>query len=219
MHKLLAYMDVAIPMLAFVFSFVYLPKRRMQPTHFDYILLLFFLYQVLLNGIAHYLQYRMLNNHWVYHTNSFCTQLIFTYLFYVLFHTQSKKTMVLGGLVAYAVFFIFNIGFIQPYTTFNSYSYAFGALLIVTCGLLAFAEWIQFVPATNILEIKEFWALAGILFYFGSSFFIFITYHYLSIVSSNNVGVLWRMHNVFLTIGCILFFKAIMCTKWIQKSS
>lgn len=210
-------MDIAIPLLVLALALLHFQKRGMHPISIDFILLLFFASQVVLNTVANVLQNQTINNHWVYHTNSFCSQLIFTYLFYALFRHESKRAIILGGLLLYAVFFTFNILFLQPITVFNSYSYALGALIIVVYGLLAFSWWIQVVPALNLLSLKEFWAFAGVMFYFGSSFFILITYQYLSIVSPEDVGVLWKMHNIFLTIGCLLFLKAIMCKKWIQR--
>jgi hypothetical protein len=94
-----------------------------------------------------------------------------------------------------------------------------GAFLFVGFSLMSFYGWMEGLPASNILLLKEFWGAAGILFYFGSSFFIFISYEYLSEVSAKNVGILWKLHNVFLTLGCLIFLKAIFSKQWILKSS
>lgn len=219
MGKLLVYLDVIVPGLVLLLALVYLFIRKRGLTWIDYVLLFFILIQLLLNAFANYLQDLRINNHWVYWINSVATQLIFSYYFYRLFSESIKRLLVVSTLLLYALFFVINYLYIQHYSTFNSYTYALGSLFIVLLALISFFTWIEIIPAynINILSTKEFWTSAGILFYFGSSFFIFISYHYLSEVSSKNVGVLWKLHNVFLGLGCFLFFKAITAKKWIPK--
>jgi hypothetical protein len=73
-----------------------------------------------------------------------------------------------------------------------------------------------YTSGDDIFDLKLFWGLAGILIYFGSALLIFLSYNYLSVVSYFNVGVLWRLHNVFLAIGSFLFFKSMQSRVWIQ---
>jgi len=213
------YLDITAPLAVFLMVLFAVLYRGMQLMIFDRILVSFLLGQVLLNSLANFLQDHQINNHWVYHLNNITTQVIFSIYFYYLFTDANKKRLVLYGSLFFILFYVVNIVLIQPYYTFNSYSYAMGAFLFVAFALMSFYSWIESLPATNILLLKEFWGAAGILFYFGSSFFIFISYEYLSVVSAKNVGILWKLHNVFLTLGCFLFLKAIFSRQWIPKSS
>ena len=214
--KFFIYLDVAAPLLTLLAAVTTMFIKTTRPAKVDLVVLFFLTTQVALNGLANALQYNYITNHWVYILNSFITQFIFSAYFYRLFEAKIKKAVVISFL-AYSCFLIFNLAFIQPYNTFNSYSYALGAFIIVLFGLISFLSWTDIIPGVDITNLKEFWASAGILVYFGSSFFIFISYHYLSIVSYYSVGTLWRLHNIFLALGCILFFKAMICNKWILK--
>lgn len=213
------YLDIAAPLVVFLVVLFAVLYRGLQLLPYDRILISFLLAQVFLNSLANYLQDQQINNHWVYHLNCITTQVIFTIYFFHLFADASKRKLLLYGTFFFILFYIINIVFIQPYYTFNSYSYAMGAFLFVGFALMSFYGWMEGLPASNILLLKEFWGAAGILFYFGSSFFIFISYEYLSEVSAKNVGILWKLHNVFLTLGCVIFLKAIFSKQWIPKSS
>jgi len=217
--SLLVYLDIMAPLLVFTLVLFAILYKGVRLIKLDLILLSFILLQIVLNGLANFLQDNQINNHWVYHLNCIATQTIFSIYFYELFSSPRKKKLVLYGLALFVVFYVMILFFIQPYNIFNSYSYALGAFFIVTFGLISFYGWMQGLPAYNILRLKEFWGSAGVLFYFGSSFFIFISYQYLSLVSAKNVGILWKLHNVFLTLGCFLFLKAIFSRQWIPKSS
>jgi hypothetical protein len=213
------YLDIAAPLVVFLVVLFAVLYRGLQLLPYDRILISFLLAQVFLNSLANYLQDQQINNHWVYHLNCITTQVIFTIYFFHLFADAPKRKLLLYGTLFFILFYIINIVFIQPYYTFNSYSYAMGAFLFVGFALMSFYGWMEGLPASNILLLKEFWGAAGILFYFGSSFFIFISYEYLSEVSAKNVGILWKLHNVFLTLGCVIFLKAIFSKQWIPKSS
>jgi len=191
----------------------------MKLIHFDLILLTFILLQIILNGLANFLQHHKINNLWIYHLNCIVTQGIFSVYFYHIFPSQRKKKLVVYAVILFVFYYIINILLIQPYNTFNSYSYALSAFFMVSFALVGFYEWMKELPAYNIVHLKEFWGSAGVLFYFGSSFFIFISFQYLSLVSPKNVGILWWLHNVFLALGCFLFLKAIFSKQWIPKSS
>lgn len=185
----------------------------------DRMLVLFLGTQGLLNGLAWYIGVVMKNNIWIYHLNCLLTQLIFTNYFYQLFSEPKRRRFVVLTTVLFVLFFVCNVLYIQPLTTFNSYTWALGAFFIVAYGFMCFYKWMQALPATNILALKEFWGAAGVLFYFGSSFFIFVSYEYLTRVMPSNVGTLWWLHNIFLAISCLIFAKAILAKEWIQESS
>jgi hypothetical protein len=213
------YLDIIAPVVIFLVVLFAVVYRGLKLLPYDRILISFLLSQIILNSLGNYLQDLRINNQWVYHLNCITTQGIFTFYFCYLFADASKKRLLLYGSLIFILFYVINIIFIQPYYTFASYSYAMGAFLFVGFALMSFYGWMEGLPATNILLLKEFWGAAGILFYFGSSFFIFISYEYLSEVSPRNVGTLWKLHNVFLTLGCLIFLKAIFSKQWIPKSS
>lgn len=188
-----------------------------RSTSSDFYIILFLVMQVSLNAIANYLQDNVINNHLLYHLNSVMSQCLFTSFFISITPKALIKKFFLACFVGYISFFLINVMFIQPYNTFNSYSYALGALLLVLFSFFSFQDWISSIPELPVLNLKEFWIIACILLYYGSSFFIFISYHYLSDVSPANVGILWKLHNGFLAVGSFLLLKALMSNRWIRE--
>ena len=209
------YLDISVPLITLLLAILNFSLRRMKPVFIDFILLTFLCLQVILNWWANYLQDIEVNNHWLYHINCVLVQILYSVYFYKILKSKKIKTLIKISFSCFIIFAILNAVFIQPYNTFNSYSYALGSLFIVTYCLLSFPCLIDKLPSNNLLSLKDFWAGAGILIYFGSCFFIFISYHYLSIVSEKNVGVLWMVHNIFLSLGCILFLITFTKEKWI----
>jgi len=213
-NEFLVFQDIVAPLIALLLGVLlfYIKKRKVY--YPDTLLFYFLICQATLNTFAPILQSKSINNHLVYHLNCLITVIIFTTYFLRSLHYE--KTIFIG-LVVFLIFCLINIIWIQPYYTFNSYSYSLGAFLIVLYSLLNFRELIKRMPTQKILSLKEFWILAGLLTYFGSCFFIFISYNYLSEIDAKNVGILWKIHNVFLSLGCIIFLKAISCKQWIPK--
>lgn len=215
-NNFLFYLDVVAPLTVLCLTVLLFYFKKKQIVFSDYLLIYFLISQCILNTVAPVFQSKLLNNHWLYHVNSLITIIIFTLYFLT---SLNNKKIIFSGLLVFLIFWLVNIVWLQHYHTFNSYSYSLGAFLIVLLSLLNFRELIIQIPVQRILSLKSFWILSGLLTYFGSCFFIFISYNYLSEIDPQNVGILWRIHNIFLAVACVLFFKAIACKQWIQKSS
>jgi hypothetical protein len=215
-NEFLVFQDIVAPLIALLLGVFLFYRNKRTIGYPDTLLVYFLICQVALNTTAPILQAYDINNHFVYHLNCLITVVIFTTYF---LRSLNYKPVVVAGLCAFLIFWAINILWIQPYYRFNSYSYSMGAFFIVLCSLLNFREIITQMPTEKILSLKDFWILTGLLTYFGSCFFIFISYNYLSQIDSVNVGILWKIHNVFLSLGCVIFLKAFSCKQWTPKSS
>lgn len=202
------------PLAVLLLAALFYLKKNMKAVYPDFLLIGFLICQVLLNTLASLLQSKQIINHGVYHANCLITFCIFAAYF---LRTLQHRKFIWVGLIIFLVFWIVNLIWIQPYYKFNSFSYALAALIIVWYSLLNFQQLIKQMPTQNILTLKNFWILTGLLTYFGSSFLIFTSYNYLSEIDPKNVGVLWKTHNVFLCVTSFIFFKAITCPQWITK--
>lgn len=180
----------------------------------DYILLVFFIVQLILNLLCAFLQELNINNQPYYHVNCIITQMLFSYYF---IKTLQNRKIVFGGSILFLTGYFILTLYVQPFSLFPSYAYGLGCGVIAAYALLLLTNIINNLSATNILETKEFWIMAGILTYFGSSFFIFISYEYISGLLKGKASILWQFHNIFLSFGCLLFLKAIKSKKWILK--
>lgn len=207
-------LDLIAPTMLLLFASVKNIVGKRIRAFSDDILIDFATVQLLLNGIAAYIHSRDGNNLWVYHVNCITTNMIFTLYFA---RTLARKRLVYTGFAVFVVAYILLTLYTQTYNGFPSYGLALGSGMIVIYALLFLDKMMTSPPTTDILSLKEFWILAGILAYFGSTFFIFISYNYLSLILVNRVSVLWQFQNSFLFIGCVLFMVAINCRKWILK--
>lgn len=210
-------LDLIGPLFSLIIAALFFYVKKTRPSFTDKIILSFWILQVILITIGLYLLENRINNHWIYHLNSFCSQLLFARYYYCILDTPRQKKLVLMGLLLFVVFYLIEIFFIHSLYTFNSYSYALNALLIVGYAYMSLRMLINNLPTENVLHLKIFWFAAAIFLYFGASFFIFISYHYLSQVLARHVGILWRMHNLFLGISCVIFLKTIASKTWISK--
>lgn len=210
---LLVYLDVIAPLAAVLVGLVF---KRARYTDSDLVLLTFLISQIVLNGSGNLLQTFKINNHWIYHSNCFFTQIIFTFYFYqVIITDNSIRKMIIATFGLFVLFFVFNLLYLQSYRSFNSYSYSLGSFLLCLYSYYGFEKLMSYTSGDDIFDLKIFWSLGGILIYFGSALLIFLSYNYLSVVSYFNVGILWRLHNVFLAIGSFLFVKSLQSKVWI----
>ena len=217
LNRIIVYLDIIVPLICFLFTIIFFKNRRVKINFYSLTLLLFDILQFTLNSIANILQNLETNNLWTYHLNSLFTQIIFSVYFFFFFKDKLNKIFVVLSFCIYLGFFTYSFYFLQKAFTFNSFSYAFGVLWIIFFSLRSFQNIFKNIEVEDLLNLKEFWIATGILFYFGSSFFIFLSYSYLSKQAYYSVGILWKIHNIFLSIGCFLFLKSIISKKWIQK--
>lgn len=217
LYSILKYLDLFAPTLSLFVIIVSVFSGRVQLAKADCILLIFIILQVLLNAIATYLQFVLTNNHWVYILIGLTSHMVFGYYFWHFPGFKQVRRLVIIGLMLYFIFGFISWRWIYGFNQFNSYLIALGSFCIVVYCLASIHYWFQMALTSPILDLKDFWISAGVLFYFGSSFLIFLSYHYLSVNVPGQIGIVWRIHNVFLAIACFLFNKAIFKKEWIRK--
>lgn len=217
MNEILKYLDIISPAVMLFTAGVFCLFKKQKLHLADVIVLSYLFLQFVLNTTATLLQDRFINNHWVYHLNSIVTVSLF-FIFHFRYILPNHKHKLILSYTIFCLIFLLNLFFLQKLEFFNSYTYAICSFIIVLWQLVYFYKILNDLPIIRIGSTKEFWLGVSILFYFGSSFFIFISYNYLSFVSPLNVGILWKAHNIIFAITCILFFKIFTSEKWIQKS-
>ncbi|MEN9684830.1 MAG: hypothetical protein RLZZ28_616 [Bacteroidota bacterium] len=89
-------------------------------------------------------------------------------------------------------------------SSYDSFLSTLGSI-IITAYCLSFFYWrlVKETTKTGLTESSLFWIIIGIFTYFTGSFLIFISYKYLIVQDPSVVGILWRFHNLLLTIFCI----------------
>lgn len=212
LREFLFKLDVIAPFIALLFAIIWLVQKKKITS--NSILIAIILVQVVLNTTEAYLQFMKINNLRIYHLNCILTHVIFTYYF---LNALKQKWIVYTGVTVFLVANLLLGLTITSYEAFPSYPFAISSFILVVYALVLLNKVIELIPTFHILSLKEFWLVAGVLTYFGSSFLIFISYHYFSDVSPKNVSILWQVHNIFLALSCIIFIKAITSRQWLLK--
>jgi len=220
LNEFLYKLDIIAPLISILYIAALSITRKVKLIFSDKVLLSFIVLQLILNFISGYLHFNLINNLWAYHLNYFISHLIFTIYFG---YSLPKKWIVYVGFCISLIISILTFFTIQPYDQFPSYASSFSYFILVVYALLLLNTIIDSIPTFHILSLKDFWLITGALTYFGSTFFIYISYNYLSEIlkTDPNVGkdihVLWQVQNVFLSVSCIIFLKAITSRQWILK--
>jgi hypothetical protein len=102
--------------------------------------------------------------------------------------------------------------------SYNSSLSALGSF-IVTAYCLNFFYWrlVRDERPAGLTSSALFWIVIGIFTYYTGSFFIFISYKYLIVQESKVIGILWRFHNLLLTLFCAYTIYGITCKNY-QKT-
>lgn len=205
--RLPVYPDTISPLLLIVILFfiTQLDWRR------DCILW-FVVFQAILNSIALYLDINPdLTNQYLYHLNCLLSILILSIFFRNGIETKLIRLLVLPTMVIILTLGILNMIFWQGILQFPSTCYAIVSIVIVIYCLIYYLENMMWHKSLDIIKSRNFWHVTGLLTYYATSFFIFISYSYLTELSIQNQSILWKIHNVVFSIMCIYFFIGYKC--------
>lgn len=205
------YLDVTAGLVAFFFVTLLFIKRKFCFT--ERVSAIFIITQAILNVIANTLMEYSISNHSIYLLNALCTQVIFGYYFYNLFKSYFKFTFLIKWLVIVFVFIVFYLIFItNDKINYTTYSLSVNAFLIVVYCLISFWKLVFKENNLAIYNTKQFYLLAALLVYFGSSFVIFLSHNYLAIIIPKQVWIIWRVHNLFFGIAFFFFVRLFFIT-------
>lgn len=156
----------------------------------------------------------VLPNYSVYVLNIVLSFSVLSLLFYRMEAPVLKKFIPVAS-------FLFMIGSVVSLCGgdgFSSYNSVISAMasFIITAYCLIFFYWklVKDTRLTGLTNSALFWIIIGIFTYYTGSFFIFISYKYLIDRDFNSVGILWRFHNVLLTIFCIYTIYGLTCKNY-----
>lgn len=204
------YLDVISPLLLVLFA---LAQGKVTSGR-DYIFL-FVVVQTLLNGFATVL-YQLFDKPNLYIYNINCVVSFFILAAYLASILQFQRKYLLASVVftLFIGFLIFNAVVLENFITeFNSNIYGLVSFLLVMLCFLYYLGKLKNPTTKNITKSTDFWYVTGILTYYTSSFFIFITFNNLTQSNNNGVRYLWPIHNVLFFIMCVYFFIGLLCKR------
>lgn len=204
------YIDIAAPLVTLLFfmrPFRYLPKELRRVFWFVCI-------QLATNLTASILELLIITNYSVYAANVILSFGLLSLIFFETGISPLRKLVPVASL-----FFlgsaIYSISRGDGIMSYNSLLSAAGSF-IVTGYCLIYFYW-RLVKDTKLSGLTEnafFWIVIGIFTYYTGSFFIFISYKYLIVQDAGIIGILWRFHNLLLTIFCGYTIYGITCKNY-----
>jgi hypothetical protein len=157
------------------------------------------------------------NNYSVYALNIVLSFGIISTLFYRLNIPLIKK-LVPAVSILFTICAVFSFVAGAGIYSYNSVVSALASFMI-TAYCLIFFYWrlVKDTKLSGLTDSSLFWVIIGLFTYYTGSFFIFISYNFLISKVVYSIGILWRFHNVLLTIFCIYTIYALTCKNY-QKT-
>jgi hypothetical protein len=166
------------------------------------------------NLTASILELLIITNYSVYAANVILSFSLLSFIFYRTGIVVLKR-MVTLAIVLFLACAIYSIGRGDGIMSYNSVLSALSSFTI-TGYCLVYFYW-RLVKDTQVSGLTEnafFWIMIGVFTYYTGSFFIFISYKYLIVHDAGIIGILWRFHNLLLTIFCGYTIYGITCKNY-----
>lgn len=208
---ILNYIDIAAPLLTLLF---FIGRYAVMAKELQYIFW-FVCVQVATNVSAIIMEkVFVVPNYTAYVMNIVLSFGALALLFYNMGSRTLRKIVPLAVLlfIASAVYSLSNGDGIKTYNSIISAAASFS----ITAFCLIFFYWklVNDTKQFGLTNSALFWIIIGIFTYYTGSFFIFISYNFLLYKESNTIGILWRFHNVLLTIFCIYTIYGLTCKNY-----
>jgi hypothetical protein len=157
------------------------------------------------------------NNYAMYAANIVITFIILSLMFYSLINKMIDKIILVCSLL-FAITVMVSLLNGDGIDYYNSIISAV-ASFIITAYCLIYFYWklVNDHRSIGLTKSAFFWIAVGLFTYYTGSFFIFMSYKYLIDQEANVIGILWRFHNVLLTIFCIYTIYGLTCRNY-QKT-
>jgi len=196
---ILNYIDTGAPLLTLLFFIKPFKKMSRELLYIFW----FVCTQFVTNLAAMIMEKLIVTNYSAYAVNVILSFIILSALFYKVINSSIRKVV-----PAAALLFIICAGYSvakgDGIRSYNSVLSAVGSfIIIVYCLVFFYWRLVKDNKQPGLTNTSFFWIVIGVFTYYTGSFFIFISYKYLIVQQENAVGILWRFHNLLLTIFCI----------------
>jgi hypothetical protein len=130
-------------------------------------------------------------------------EFLFISLFYSSFYERKHRNIFYAIIAVFTAICIINFLFIQTTIGFNTYTRPLEAIMIIVYSMLYILK--QNNDDQNWGDNMYNWINAGILLYFASCLFMFISSNYLLNAGRHINRIVWATHDTILVIQFILF--------------
>jgi hypothetical protein len=128
--------------------------------------------------------------------------LISTFFFHAL-RRQSLKGPLIFFNVAYAVFALSNILFVQK-ADLNTYSQIINALFILCFCIMFFYKLLSELPTQQLHRLPMFWIISAFFFSYAGKLVIYTVSHYMIHFERDDLIIIWSFHNFLTIVGNLI---------------
>jgi len=169
------FIDCADSICPFITLLFLLPIYK-KVEQYQKILLCYLIISIIVMGIGDYMAAYVVNNLFLYHGYSLFEVCIFMPYLYLQTNKKIKPAIIIG--CTYTVFWVINIIFWEPLSTFNSNSAAIASILISAASLKYLLALTSKDEIMYFQKLPGFWIVSGLLFYNIVSLLVVASYKY-----------------------------------------
>jgi hypothetical protein len=193
------YLEMVSPMVPLLLLILNLKKVSASKTLRLLLLVIGSLF--FLNSLAVWYSIFHWRNIWIYDLTCLTSFVTISLFMIHILRSELTKRILSFILPVYITFFLCYTYLLQKAALFNSTSFAILSVLISSYCVLYFIQKINDTDEAKLSDDFLFWVCTGFFVYYLGSFFIFISYKYLTI-QGKRIGILWGLHNIIYFIGC-----------------
>lgn len=178
------------------------------------VILLYLIVAGLTNVIAVVLAFNNQNNLFLLHVYSAAEFTLISCYFFYLFKRPRIKKAILATIFLYIAYCLFNVAYVQHFSSFNTYTRSIQAVIISVYSLSFLYHGIgDFFEKEK--SAAHYWVIIGLIVYFMSSLVQFSFSNFISTYVAKEIKFwLWNFHATMVLIMYILFSKAyVICEK------
>ncbi len=171
----------------------------------------YFTLSIIIFGLSNYMADRHINNLFLYNIFALIELILITWFFSKILpgHFQSFFLV----MTFFVLFFIFNILFLENFSSMNSNVIAIEFMIII---IYCFMYYIDLSKSDKIITFyKEtiFWIVSAFFIYFSTCIMVFVFYKYAAKINRNFILDFWILQVIMYFIKNILIAKGFLCFK------
>lgn len=149
------------------------------------------------------------------------------YFYYILL-SRRKRAIVISFIIIQILYYVISNFLLPPPKVLDSISYVILSMSIVIMGFMYMNQLLSNITEEPLLRNIDFWFVSSQMVYYFGSFFIFLTYGYITqkILTSNlysyenrvYISQLWRVHNVLLFLSSLIIATSVVWIYFRKKS-
>lgn len=200
---------ILVQIIVFGIGMVGLKRFRALTVPLRY-LLYYILSEIIISAIKLYMMFHRIHTLWLHDCFTVLELGLFLLLYSSIWRNKRKTKLLLFSAVLYSAIWIISKFTFEPFAEFNTYTGAMSQVLQIGFGtwLLIFIVQSEHIYWKN---DPQFLAVAGIVFYTASTFFLFGLFNEMLHLSQEMLRKIWMLNDLFIVMEHLFFLRAFLC--------